>query len=75
MPILGNAKNIRRQTFVKAKPAPTQKLAKELLPELSDSEPDTDNEEVQQKQDPDWRLTPFFRKIRKITVSSSSINV
>lgn len=72
-PILGDAQNIRRRTFVKApKPAATQNVAKKLLIDLSDleSEPEEEDEEEDQKQDPDWRMTPLFKKIRKITVSS-----
>lgn len=69
-PILGDAQNIRRRTFIKGpKSAATQNVAKKLPIDLSDleSEPDEEDEEEDQKQDPDWRMTPLFKKIRKIT--------
>ncbi|XP_063877388.1 chromosome-associated kinesin KIF4-like isoform X2 [Scylla paramamosain] len=70
-PLIGNSEQGRRRTFIKTKPSDVK--VKEPLPYFSetDSESEDDNE-ISQKQDPDWRKTPLFRKIKSITQGTSN---
>lgn len=66
-PIFGDAENLRRRTFIKAKPVKVKEVERVPLQELSESESESEEEDQDQKQDPDWRKTPLFKKIRTIT--------
>lgn len=55
----------RRRTFVK--PGPVKKAPTVEI--LSESEEDTDDEEEEERKDPNWRNTPLYRRIKRITVS------
>ncbi|XP_042221301.1 chromosome-associated kinesin KIF4A-like [Homarus americanus] len=56
------ANNDRRRTYVKTKPTKKVELVEEPLFE---SEEDSDGGDT--KDDPDWRKTPLFRRIRQLT--------
>ncbi|KAK3859333.1 hypothetical protein Pcinc_034550 [Petrolisthes cinctipes] len=70
MPSLGHEG--RRRTYIKPK-ASTKQQMKNLEPTFSESEEDIDDDQSQ-KDDPDWRQTPLFKKISKITQSHKSYN-
>ncbi|XP_027230346.2 chromosome-associated kinesin KIF4-like isoform X2 [Penaeus vannamei] len=53
----------RRRTFVK--PGPVKKAPTVEI--LSESEEDTDDEEEEERKDPNWRNTPLYRRIKRIT--------
>lgn len=60
--------NDRRRTYIK----PRSPLKVQVLHELMSSESEDEiSEDDMKKDDPDWRKTPLFKKIRQITVSLS----